>query len=103
MWSAHLDWCGGRVRRSAPRRTRSDVSMKNGIPRVRGTSSGFPLAGAVVVPVVSAMVLLAGPAAAVADPPSTLAGDRLSVEEVIRIAYDAGFRSESSLLSATSV
>lgn len=54
--------------------------------------------------VAAAGILLApGPAAAQNDPPSTLAGSRLSVDQVIQTAYDAGFRTETKLLSATSI
>lgn len=34
------------------------------------------------------------------DPPSTLTGTQLSIEEVMTIAYEAGFRSEDQLLPA---
>ena len=37
------------------------------------------------------------------DPPSLLVGRRLSLQEVIRVAYDAGFTTEDSLVGAVSV
>lgn len=53
--------------------------------------------------VIGAVLLFAGPAAAIDDPPSTLTGRQLSVDEVIATAHAAGFRSETQLVSVTSV
>ncbi len=51
----------------------------------------------------AAATLMSASSEAAYDPPSTKAGDQLSVEEVIEVAYSAGFRSETQLLSATSL
>ena len=51
----------------------------------------------------AAATLMSASSEAAYDPPSTKAGDRLSVEEVIEVAYSAGFRSAAQLLSATSL
>ena len=37
------------------------------------------------------------------DPPSTFAGRQLAVEDVVKIAYDAGFREEEQLLAAVAM
>jgi LysM repeat protein len=74
-------------------RIRRAIAAAPGSARVRGIATLAVLAGA----------FHAAPALAVDDPRSTHTGDRLSVEQVIQLSYDAGLRSEEALVSATSI